>query len=47
MTKVQSHVMLVLPNVTIGPSNVRGKKGTPNVIKVQSDVILVLPNITM
>ena len=27
VTKVQSHVMLVLPNVTIGPSNVRGKKG--------------------
>ena len=28
VTKVQSHVMLVLPNVTIRPSNVRGKKGT-------------------
>ena len=28
MTKVQSHVMLVLPNVTIEPSNVRKNKGT-------------------
>ena len=28
MTKVLSNVMLVLPNVTIEPSNVRKKKGT-------------------
>ena len=28
VTKVQSHVMLVLPNVTIEPLNVRKKKGT-------------------
>ena len=29
MVKVQSYVMLILPNVTMGPSNVRKKnKGT-------------------
>ena len=44
VTKVQSHVMLVLPNVTIELSNVKKKiKVPPNVRKVQSSVMLVLP----
>ena len=40
--------MLVLPNVTMEPSNVRKKIKVPlNVRKVWSNVILVLPNVTM
>ena len=34
MTKVQSHVMLVLRNVRIIPENVEKKKELPNVTKV-------------
>ena len=46
MTKVQSHVMLVLHNVRIVSSNVRKKiKEPPNVTKVQSHVMLVLYNV--
>ena len=45
MTKVQSHVTLVLHNVRIVPSNMRKKiKEPPNVTKVQSNVTLVLHN---
>ena len=48
MIKVQSYMMLALPNVTMEPSNVRKKKKEPsNVIKVQSHVNSVLPNVTM
>ena len=41
--------MLVLPNVTIEPSNVRKKKirEVPNVTKVQSHVMLVLHYLRM
>ena len=36
MVKVQSYVMLILPNVTMGPSNVRKKIKEPlNVAKVK------------
>ena len=46
MTKVQSHVMLVLHNLRMKLSNV--KKNKPlNVTKVLSNVMLVLPNVTM
>ena len=57
--KVQSHVMLVLHNVRMIPSNVRKKKGTtkcekkkrkrelPNVTKVQLHMMLVLHNVRM
>ena len=46
MTKVQSHVMLVLRNVRIVPSNVRKKIKEPqNVIQIQSHVILVLRSV--
>ena len=46
MTKVQTYVMLVLPNVTIELSNVRKKKGEPlNVTKEQSLVMLELHNV--
>ena len=46
--KVRSNKMLVLPNVTMEPSNVRKKiRESLNVTKVQSHVMLVLPNITM
>ena len=48
MTKVQSHVMLVLHNVKIVPLNVRKKIKEPlNVTKVQSYVMLVLYNVRM
>ena len=48
MTKVQSHVMLVLHNMKMVPSNVRKKiKEPPNVTKVQSHVMLVLHNVRM
>ena len=40
--------MLVLPNVTMEPSNVREKKREPpNLTKVQSHVMLVLHNVRM
>ena len=45
--KVQSHVMLVLPNVTMTPLNVRKNKEPSNASKVRSYVMLVLPNMTM
>ena len=46
MTKVQSHVMLVLHNVRMVPSNVRKKIKEPlNMTKVQSHVMLVLHNV--
>ena len=46
MTKVQSHVILVLPNVTNETIKCEKKiKISPNVRKVQSNVILVLPNV--
>ena len=46
MTKVQSHMMLVLSNIRIVPSNVRKKIKEPsNVTKVQSYVMLVLHNV--
>ena len=48
VTKVQSHVMLVLHNVRMVPSNVRKKiRELLNVTKVQSHVILVLHNMRM
>ena len=48
MTKVQSHVMLVLRNVRMVPSNVRKEiRKPPNVTKVQSHVMLVLHNVRM
>ena len=47
VTKVQSHVMLILANVTIELSNVRKIKVPSNVRKVRSNVILVLPNVTV
>ena len=48
MTKVQSHVILILPNVTMELSNVRKKIKIPsNVTKLWSDVMLVLLNVTM
>ena len=48
MRKVQSNVMLVLPNVIIEPSNVRKKvREPPSVTKVQSHVMLVLYNVRM
>ena len=46
MTKVQTYVLLVLPNVTIELSNVRKKKEEPlNVTKEQSHVMLELHNV--
>ena len=46
MTKVQSHVMLVLRNVRIVPSNVRKKIKEPlNVTKIQSHMMSVLHNV--
>ena len=41
-----SHVILVLPNVTMKLSNTKKKKSL-NVIKVWSHVLLVLFNVTM
>ena len=41
-------MMLVLPNMTVEPSNVRNKiKESSKVTKVQSHVMLILPNVTM
>ena len=48
MTKIQSHVILVLRNVRIIPSNVRKKiREPPNMTKIQSHVMLVLHNVRM
>ena len=48
VTKIWLYVILVLPNVMIGQSNMRKKiRILPNVTKVRSYVILVLSNITM
>ena len=47
MKKIQSNVMLVLPNVTIEPSFVRKKIEPPNVTIVYSHMILVLHNLKM
>ena len=48
MIKVQSYMMLVLPDVKMEPSNVRKKiRELLNVIKVRPYVMLVLPNVTM
>ena len=50
MTKIYSHVMLLLHSVRMKPSNVRKKKEkkeAPNVTKVQSHVMLVLHNVRM
>ena len=35
MVKVQSYVMLILPNMTMEPSNVRKKKKPLNMAKVE------------
>ena len=43
--RVPSNAMLVLPNVTMEPLNVRKKKKSLNVRKVQSHVMLVLYNV--
>ena len=45
LTKVQSHVMLVLHNMRMVPSNVRKIREPPNVTKVQSHVKLILHNV--
>ena len=42
VTKVQLNLMLVMPNMTMEPSNVRKKKEPSNVTIVKSHVILVL-----
>ena len=48
MTKVESDVILVLPNVTMELSNVITKINEPSsVTKVLSNVMLVLSNVTM
>ena len=48
MTNIQSHVMLMLHNVRMLPSNVRKKiREPPNVTKVQSHVMMVLHNVKM
>ena len=47
MTKVQSHMMLVLHNVRMVPLNVKKNKGTTECDKVQLYVILVLHNVKM
>ena len=47
-TKIQSHVMFVLHNVRMVPSNMRKKiRELLNVTKVQSYVMLVLHNVRM
>ena len=44
--KIESHVMLVLHNVVIVPSNVKKKiREPPNMKKVQSYVMFVLHNV--
>ena len=46
VTKVQSHVMLILYNVRMVPTNMRKKIREPlNVTKVQLHVMLVLYNV--
>ena len=48
MTKIQSHVMFVLHNVRMKPSNVRKeKKEPPNMTIVLSNVMLELHNMRM
>ena len=48
MTKIQSNVMLVLPNVIMEPSNVRKKKKNyQNVTEEQSHMMLELHNVMM
>ena len=48
MTKVLSNVILILPNVTMEPSNVRKKKREPpNVTKELSHMMLELHNLRM
>ena len=48
VTKVQSHVILVLHNMKIIPSNVREKiSEPPNMRKVHSHAMLVLYNVRM
>ena len=48
VTKVQIDIILVLPNVTMEPSNVRKKKReSPNVTKEQSHMMLELQNVRM
>ena len=48
MKKIQSHVMLVLYNVIMIPSNVKKEiKEPPNIIKEQSHVMLILYNVRM
>ena len=48
MTKVQSHVTLVLHNVRMVSSNVRKKIREPlNVTKIQSQMTLILHNMKM
>ena len=47
VVKVQSYMMLVLPNVTMESLNVRKKKEPSNMTKVWSHVMLVLPNVMM
>ena len=48
MTKIQSHVMLVLYNVMMIPSNMKKEIKEPqNVTKVQLHVIFVLHNVRM
>ena len=44
LTKVQSHVILVLHNMRMIPSNVKKIREPPNVTKVLSHVKLVLHN---
>ena len=45
ITKAQSHVMLVLHNVRMVPSNVKKIRESPNVTKVRSNVMFVLHNV--
>ena len=48
MTKIQSHVMLVLYNVMMIPSNMKKEIKEPqNVTKVQLHVMLILYNMRM
>ena len=48
MTKVQSEIMLILPNVIMELSNLRIKNRVPlNAMKIESNAMLVLLNVTM
>ena len=47
VTKEQWHMMLVLHNARMEPSNVREKREPLNATKVLSNVMLVLSNVTM